>query len=61
MNESMSENRKYKVRCVVYGSKPPPIIDWFIGGQKIESTYTKVPQKSRMKNLNLNYFSIEYL
>lgn len=35
-NENMEENRRYKVRCAVVGSKPPPIIDWYINGQQID-------------------------
>ena len=42
MNENMEEHRKYKVRCVVFGSKPEPHIDWYIGGEKIINQYNTV-------------------
>jgi hypothetical protein len=42
LNENMEENRRYKARCAVFGSKPPPKIDWYINGKKIDTAHPTV-------------------
>ena len=37
MTESMEEQRRYKARCIVFGSKPPPVIQWYMNGEKLDS------------------------
>ena len=61
MTESMEEQRRYKARCIVFGSKPPPVIQWYMNGEKLDSVeYPTVRiyeiKKESAKNIPLVYF-----
>ena len=58
MNENMQEHRKYKVRCVVFGSKPEPRIEWFINGERIIDQYATV---SFFSTLQKQYWYFSFL
>ena len=42
ISENLEEHKKYKVRCAVFGSKPPPVIEWYINREKLDTKYTSV-------------------
>ena len=52
VNENMEEHRRYKLRCAVFGSKPAPVIDWYINGNKIDSSYPMVSIRLRALAVN---------
>ena len=52
----MEEHRRYNVRCAVFGSKPHPSVEWYIGDDKIEDPSKKdlVKKDNRVISV-LNY------
>lgn len=54
LNENMEEHRRYKIRCAVVGSKPAPVIDWYINDKKIEVSHEIIQKEEKTVSL-LNY------
>ncbi|XP_048509194.1 synaptogenesis protein syg-2 isoform X2 [Athalia rosae] len=51
----LSAERKYTIKCMTFGSRPPAKITWFLDGKSLENYSEKISQDTNMTESSLSF------